>query len=490
MNRSNNNGVEGRVGDAMVFNRSVTLLGCRRRWYATIRLAAVLSAGLSFGSLGALHAQTLDDTVRAALRSNPDVLIARDDRRIAEQERRQAQGANYPLLDLRGATGIEQSSTPSLRNQSGTDPVLWRNESGITLRQNLFDGFTTDGDVLRGRAREAAAGERVRVSANTVALSAIEAHLEVLRNRELVRLAQDNVDRHQEIIGRARARAGLNENEPIPERSAGLGRGDTTELPRAEARLLGARAALQQARGRLRDAEATFTRIVGVRPRTLAPVAPLRADLPKTDEDAFTRAMDRSPAIRAANKDIEAAQGELQQADGRFWPRMDLELGANRNKNIDGVTGMNNDASAMLVLRYNLYAGGSDVARRRAAVERISRARNAVQQARRNLEQETQLSWNALTTALERLPVLQAQVRQSTSAREAYRTQFEVGRKTAIDLLDAEADYAGATSGLVTGELTARFGEYRLLAAVYSLFEVLGLTDPDIEGTERPAGTR
>jgi outer membrane protein, adhesin transport system len=474
----------------MVFNRSATPSGCFRRLRLATRLCVPLVAALALGGLTPAASQTLDDTVRAALRSNPDVLIARDDRRIAEQERRQAQGAYYPLLDLRGATGIEQSSTPSLRNQSGTDPVLWRNESGITLRQNLFDGFTTDGDVMRGRAREAAAGERVRVSANTIALAAIEAHLEVLRNRELVRLAQDNVDRHQEIIGRARARAGLNENEPISERTTGLGRGDTTELPRAEARLLGARAALQQARGRLRDAEATFTRIVGVRPSTLSPVAPLRADLPRTDEDAFNRAMDRSPAIRAANKDIEAAQGELQQADGRFLPRLDLEVGANRNKNIDGVTGMNNDASALLVLRYNLYAGGADTARRRAAIERISRAKNAVQQARRNLEQETQLSWNALTTALERLPILQDQVRQSTSARENYRTQFEVGRKTVIDLLDAEADYAGATSGLVTGELTARFGEYRLLAATYGLFEVLGLADPEVEGTERPPASR
>jgi adhesin transport system outer membrane protein len=471
----------------MLPNRSATPVGCLRRWCLGKCFGAPLAAVLVLGILTPATAQTLDDTVRAALRTNPDVLIARDDRRIAEHERRQAQGAYYPMLDLRGATGIEQSSTPSLRNQSGTDPVLWRNESGITLRQNLFDGFTTDGDVMRGRAREAAAGERARVSANTVALAAIEAHLEVLRNRELVRLAQDNVDRHQEIIGRARARAGLDENEPITERSGGLGRGDTTELPRAEARFLGARAALQQARGRLRDAEATFTRIVGVRPATLSPVAPLRADLPKSDEEAFNRAMDRSPAIRAANKDIEAAQGELQQADGRFLPRVDLEVGGNRNKNIDGVTGMNNDASAMLVLRYNLYAGGADTARRRAAVERISRAKNAVQQARRNLEQETQLSWNALTTALERLPVMQEQVRQSTSARENYRTQFEVGRKTVIDLLDAEADYAGATSGLVTGELTARFGEYRLLAATFSLFEVLGLADPEIDGTERPA---
>ena len=210
----------------MVFDRFHALLGRRRRWRSGAFFCTAVLTLLTLSA--AATGQTLDDTVRAALRTNPDVLIARDDRRIAEQERRQAESGYYPLLDLRGATGIEQSSTPSLRNQSGTDPVLWRNETGITLRQNLFDGFTTDGEVQRGKAREVAAGERARVSANTIALAAIEAHLEVLRNRELVRLAQDNVDSHQEIIGRARARAGLDENQPIPERSTGLGRGDTT----------------------------------------------------------------------------------------------------------------------------------------------------------------------------------------------------------------------------------------------------------------------
>ncbi len=448
---------------------------------AAVALVAVTSEPSS--------ALTLDEAVRGALRTNPDVLISRDDVRIAEQETRQARSGYYPLLDLRGATGIEHSSTPTTRLQSGTDPTLWRNEAGITLRQNLFDGFSTAGDVDRARAREGAAGERVKVSANTVALAAVEAYLEVLRNRELVRLAEENVASHAEVLGRARARAGLSDDPRAERPAAGLGRGDTTELPRAEARRAGVQAALTQARGRLRDAEATFFRVVGIRPSVLAPIAPMRTDLPANETEAFDRAVDRSPGIRAANKDIEAASGELQQADGRFWPRVDLELGANRNKNVDGVMGMNNDNSALLVMRYNLYSGGADVARRRASLERIARSRNTLLQTRRNLEQETQLSWNALTTALDRIPVLQEQVRQSSLARGAYREQFEVGRKTVIDLLDAEADYFGAASGLVTGELTARFGEFRLLAATYSLFPVLGLADPEIEGREAaPAG--
>jgi adhesin transport system outer membrane protein len=441
------------------------------------------------GTAGVADALTLDETVRAALRTNPDTLIARDDLRIASQEARQARGAYYPLLDLRGATGIEQSRSSTTRTLDPPNPALWRSEAGVTLRQMLFDGFATTGDVARGDARAAAAGERVKVSANTVALAAIEAYLEVLRNRELVRLTEENVREHADIVDRARARAGVTEGSEAPVVRA---RGDTTELPRAEARLAGARASLQQARGRLRDAEATFVRIVGQRPGELAPVAPLRADLPASEDEALTQAVERSPGISAARKDIDAAAAELQQADARFLPRLDLELAGNRNKNVDGTLGMNNDASALLVLRYNLYSGGADAARRRAALERIGRSRNTLLQTRRNLEQETQISWSALVTARERVPILQEQVRQSARAREAYRGQFELARKSVIDLLDAEADYFGAITGLVTGELTARFGEFRLLSATYGLFPVLGLADPDIAGeaARNPAETR
>jgi adhesin transport system outer membrane protein len=325
----------------------------------------------------------------------------------------------------------------------------------------------------------------VKVSANTVALAAIEAYLEVLRNRELVRLSEANVREHGQIVGRARARAGLPNGDTGQERRI-LARGDTTELPRAEARAAGARASLEQARGRLRDAEATFARVVGLRPGELAPLAPLRAELPDSEDEALDRAIERSPGIRAARKDIDAAAAELQQADARFLPRLDLELAGNRNKNVDGSLGMNNDASALLVLRYNLYSGGADAARRRAALERVARSRNTLLQSRRNLEQETQISWSALVTARDRVPILREQVRQSNLAREAYRSQFELGRKSVIDLLDAEADYFGATTGLVTGELTARFGEFRLLAAIYGLFAVLGLADPDLDGKAAP----
>ncbi|MBI3709161.1 MAG: TolC family outer membrane protein [Proteobacteria bacterium] len=432
---------------------------------------------------GPALAVSLEEAVRSALRNNPDVLISRDDERIAEQDVRQARAGYYPSIDFRGASGVERTDSVTTRARAGLngsgETTLWRSESGLSLRQLLFDGFFTSSDVERSTSRFQAASERVRVSASTVAVSAIEAYLEILRNRELVRVAQENVRGHQEIVQRARSRAGVSTTGAAPTSGPAVGRGDAAELPRAEARLAGARAALEQARGRLRDAEAGYTRVVGEPPKELA--ATLQpGNLPESDVLALEQALVRSPGLRAANKDLDAATSEVRQAESRFWPRLDLELGGTRNNNLDGVRGADNDASALLVLRYNLYQGGADVARRRGALERVSRARNTLYQTRVNLEQETRLSWNALATARDRLPILQEQLRRSLAARDAYRQQYEVGRRNLIDLLDAEADYWNAVANVVTGELTVRFGEFRLLAAVWELFTQLGISDPDI----------
>jgi outer membrane protein, adhesin transport system len=437
---------------------------------------------------------TLDETVRLALRTNPDVMIARDDVRIAEQDREQARAGYFPSLDFRASTGLQETNTQFSRQRSDTPTTLWRQEGNLSLRQMLYDFGGTSGDVDRARAKEAAAGERAKVSANTIALAAIEAYLEVLRNRELVRVATDSVRSHTDIVGRARARAGLTDDRASAREQdrelAVRGRGDTTELPRAEARMAGARANLEQARGRLRDAEATFLRVVGARPGELAPVPILRAHLPTSDEQAQGIALAQSPSLKAAAKDVEAATAEIDQADARFLPRFDVELSSGRGKNLFGTQGMSTDNTALLVMKYNLYQGGGDLARRRAALERLAKARNTLLQSRRTLEQETQISWNALETARDRLPILSEQLRQSGLAREAYQQQYEVGRKTVIDLLDAESDFSGASSNVVTGELTARFGEYRLLAAMAALFPALGLTDPDVAGSQGGPASR
>ena len=67
--------------------------------------------------------------------------------------------------------------------------------------------------------------------------------------------------------------------------------------------------------------------------------------------------------LKSAGADVKAAEYQREAAKSGYYPRFDLELGYGNNKNLDGVKGDNDEKYAMLRMRYNLFRGGSDMAR-------------------------------------------------------------------------------------------------------------------------------
>jgi adhesin transport system outer membrane protein len=148
-------------------------------------------------------ATSIEDSIQAALATNPEIGVVAADREAIDQELRQARAEYLPSIDIRGAAGPEYTDSPATRRgfeDDDDEETLLRLESQLTLTQMLFDGFATQSEVRRQTARIDSAARRVQETAEFVALDAVEAHLDVLRNRELVELARENVAQHQRIL--------------------------------------------------------------------------------------------------------------------------------------------------------------------------------------------------------------------------------------------------------------------------------------------------
>jgi adhesin transport system outer membrane protein len=89
------------------------------------------------------------------------------------------------------------------------------------------------------------------------------------------------------------------------------------------------------------------------------------------------------------------------------------------------------------------------------------------------------MSWNAYTTASERLTPLKDFVTASEATREAYGKQFNLGQRTLLDLLDSENEYFTAQTAYVGGQYTQLFAAYRLLQNEGRLLESLGIPLPE-----------
>ena len=438
---------------------------------ASRHLGTLLASVGFFAMVGSATAGNIADTVRAAVKTNPDIGIVKNDRLAVDQELRQARAGYLPTLDLRAAAGprIDNNNDTRLRGPGSTNTEeAGGGQASLTLSQMLFDGYATRSEVARQAARVDSASYRVNEAAEFIAVDAIEGHLDVLRNQEILKLNEANVAEHERLLRNVRD---LERN----------GRVDISDVRQAEARLAAARASLATGKQVLRDAIALYERVVGIKPSTLVLDVPPVASLPKDSEAAASLASVQSPTVLIAASDIDVTTAELKGSRAGYYPRLDLQLDAVQGQDVNGNEGQSSSASAQVVLRYNLFRGGADLAREREAFHRANEARSGLVKARRKAEEEARVSISAYESAKERVVAQRARAVAQEQTRNAYRSQFEIGQRDLLDLLDAENELFLAKVQLITAEYTERFAVYRALGVVGTLLDTLQIARPKEE---------
>lgn len=494
----------------------VASFACRGRGKPPRRkLAAVLMLAGQLVHPGFACAQSLREAVQTALRTNPVVLAAEDDRHAADDQLRGAKGGYLPRLDIDYGISREQLSSPTSRLLGTADDDFEHREATATLSQILFDGFNTQNLVSRAAAQVDSAAFGVHAIAENVALDTIGAYLEVLRRQETMALAQQNLGAHQGI------------RETIRKRAAG-GLSRRSDFDQADSRYALARASLRQERAALADAQAAFMRLVGAAPQGLRQPAPFSRELPgiwgvanffvperEADEkasaaalpqeaetlalpaseaaeqeeslveapdlvayrEALQNALERHPAVRAARADVEAARRQIDVARSPYMPRLNLEMiGSHAEDLTRDRTG---DVSAGLRLRWNLYSGGSDGAAVGQAGALHDRAMERLREVQRQVTENLAQSVNALFSARDRLAVLRHYAQAITSAQTAYERQFNIGQRSLLDLVNAQDEQYAARTQVVTAAYAERLATYRLFAAMGQLLPVLDLKLPE-----------
>lgn len=407
-------------------------------------------------------AQSLEEAVAAAVNSHPTVAISANRRFAADRQLNQARAGYFPRVDLNAGYGYARLDTVETRLLGAHNASFNRHDAGLTLTQMLFDGFAVKNEVARQQARVDSSALRVAESAEQIALRAAAAYLELLRRRDLVRLATGNVDTHRRIFEMIRSRA-----------ESGVGR--RADVDQAEGRLASAQATLRAEEGAAKDAEATFVSVIGLKPVALTkPAAP--ENLPASEAAAVDAAARDHPAVNAARAEVAAAQAQHEAAKAPNWPRLDLELGAVRDR--DNLRGQSEDYTAMLRARYNLFRGGADSARVAETRFLIQEAIETENRVRREVSEDAALSFNALLTTRDRVVSLLRYAEASDVTRDAYAKQFGIGQRTLLDLLNAESEHYSARAALATAQYTELFGAYRTFAAMGRLLGALRIAPP------------
>lgn len=413
-----------------------------------ISLAALVAS--TMGITGA-SSQSLQDAMLAAYRNNPGLQAQRYQVRVSDEGVPRALSGYRPRVvgdAFYGATsergvgrGISDGQTYGY---------------GLKIEQPLFDGFQTRNSVLEAKSGVRASRFELLARENEILLQTASAYLDVLRDEGIVLYRRKNMTAlKRELVG-ARERLGR-------------GHGTVTDLEQVRQRLALARSDLAQAGGTLEVSTLRFARVTGATPTDLRmPAVPVTL-LPKSRRAATVVALGNSPIIAAARYKYEAAGYAISKVKGELLPSAKLVAGYDRSYNHSTTIGDEDGFSVIGRVRVPFYQGGEVSARVRQARHTALARDREVEDTRLRIGEAVGAAWSELVTARKRERL---EVKAIASARRALggvREEHRVGRRTVLDVLDAERELVNARIRILNTRRDLHVSAYALLRAVGSL---------------------
>lgn len=418
----------------------------------TVSTAILLSVLIPVPSTALDMADMVVDSISAHPEVKEKIHIyrqVRSDRDIAESGWR-------PSVDVEASTGLYETESPVTGNRS-EDYDSSRVE--LSLTQNLFNGYDTTYQIEQTEARVRAALFDVYDTADNIALRAIQAYLDVIKQRRLYQLALENVAAHEEILAQIRER-----------NLSGVGR--RSQLQQTEGRLARAQASLIAQQNNLEDSASQLHQVLGryVDPQSLA--EPSLPRLPREDLDQLIdQALVDHPAMQVAASNIEAAQYDHRRSLRTRYPNLDLRLATEYGDDIGGLEGNTEETSLVLNLTYNFYNGGKDQAERQKKISAVYEQKEFAARVRRQVINTLRLSWTADDLLGKQLKFLEAHVIKAGQTVESYKEEFFIGQRDLIDLLDAENELNSAKNQYAEALYDSLGARYRVYEGIGHLFE-------------------
>lgn len=422
-------------------------------------LQIILAISLIFFGSITSSADTLKNVVRDVVQTNPNIRATAFNRLAREQEVRQARSAFFPKIDLKAGIGKDYVEKPF---EDELDPQ----ELTLSLRQNVFAGLSTKNEVERQESRVRSQAYLVRSIAENQALRATQVYLAVLENEAVIELSRENLTLHERIADQIKLRS-----------ESGVGR--RVDMTQIQSRLSLAKSNVVVAEQNLIDARTNYLAVIGHIPEDLSEPEFDKSQLPLNLEEAEALALKQHPTLQSANADLDARHSQNKVAKSPFMPVVDIELDQIYENETNYSFEERQDFRAMLRLRYNLFNGFNDHARKKETTLLISEAREIRNNTHRQVVESIRLSWQAYSSARKRMEYLDERVRFATETAQSYNKQWNIGRRTLLDVLDSEAERIDSIQQLLGAKYDSLYAQYRILNSSGQLLHSLGLKWPE-----------
>lgn len=442
------------------------------------RLRAWSVAGLASAALAsfgpAVHAETLEQALSDAYLLNPVLNAERARLRAIDEQVAVAKSGLRPFVSGSADTSYtnqnSNTSSPSaLAFGAGglaSDGVNHPRGYAVQLQQPLFEGFQNLNAVRQAKAEVQAQREALRGVEQTVLLDAATAYVNVVRDKAVVRLRENDVRVLSEQLRATRDRFEVGEVT-------------RTDVAQAEARRSEAVATLSVAQANLKTSRAAYEQVIGHPPGDLQTPPSIRHLLPHSLDQAMTLGDGENPVILTAVYNEEASLYAVEQIMGELLPEVSLE--AQYEKRFNQSSFIQEIETTTVTGRLNVpfYQGGGVSARVRQAKETNNQLKREVEDARLRVHADVIANWGILQSSGPTIRSAESAVSANKIALTGVREEEKVGQRTTLDVLDAQRELLNSQIGLVSALRDRVVAEYSLYAAVGRMdAQTLGLSVP------------
>ncbi|MBI3515339.1 MAG: TolC family outer membrane protein [Proteobacteria bacterium] len=403
-------------------------------------------------------ASSLNEELVFLLTQHPRIKSAQRDLLGSDEGMRGAVAGYYPQLSIDTNYGLEYTDSPSRRLAGSHPSRLWRDTRGMTITQNIFDGFRRESNIEGARINRVLSGLALETTRQSLAFEGARTYIDVMRYARLIEIAFNN----ESTVQRQ-----LNLEDERVQRGAGI----STDVLQAKSRLQGAKERRVGYEGSLREAVARYMQLFGHEPSPGIMEDPIldEGTLPKTKDEALKRALANSPQIAFSGRQIDFQETRRDAAAADYFPRIDIIARGVKEDNIDGVLGERSQWSVLVQGRWQLFNGFQTQAAVAEASYRSAASRDNLTAVTREIGQEIEAAWSEIQTSKERVSLNDNGVALAAELFDAKRRQRDVGRANALEVLDAENELYNARINLVSSTFDGRRAVYRLLQAMGDL---------------------
>lgn len=430
--------------------------------YRKLILASTIAALMT----GTASADTLREALVAAYQTNPTLSAQRENLKATDANVAIARAAGRP--EIVGSLGLNRNLTRSgviLDSQGNDHNISLSGEAQV--RYPFFSGGAVKNSVRAAKSRVEAGRATLSAVEGDVFTQAVSAYMDVIRDRSVVELNQNNV-------------RVLTTNLEATRDRFEIGDLTRTDVAQSEARLQLGRSQTAVSQGRLTASEATYRQIIGHAPGVLAPPPPL-PPLPTTSDEAVRIALTDNPDLLSISRELVAAGYDVNVARAGRLPTVSATATGDYVNQLTGSTGISIDpttgipvrggrtgtASAVgLTANLPIFQGGLPAARIRQAQALQGQAQEQLIATERAVVQTTRAAFAAYDAAQKAIQSSTVAVQANELALEGARAEQSVGTRTVLDVLNAEQELLNSQVTLVTAKRDAYVAGFQLLNAM------------------------